>query len=118
MSSQYTVNGLGLPGPNPWSIILTGWATGLIIRRVEISYYKNNVANHLEGFATLSRCSTPTPGVAVTVVSVVDQSAVTAQATAMTGALSISTTLASVTSWAMSNSESVVRDFGDGQALL
>jgi len=25
MSSQYTVNGLGLPGPNPWSIILTGW---------------------------------------------------------------------------------------------
>jgi len=75
------------------------------------------VANHLEGFATLSRCSTPTPGVAVTVVSVVDQSAVTAQATAMTGALSISTTLASVTSWAMSNSESVVRDFGDGQGI-
>jgi len=86
-------------------------ATGLIIRRVEISYTRIMWLITWKG-RPLSRCSTPTP---VSRLRCVGGGSVCCYRTGNRDgrALEISTTLASVTSWAMSNSESVVRDFGD-----
>jgi hypothetical protein len=116
MGNRYTVNGIGT-SLFPWAAILTAGAAGLTIRRVEISYFKNNTANNLEGTANLFRCSTPTPGSAVTVVPVIDQSPVSPQSSAMSGDYTISTPMASMTSWSVSNTESIERNFEGEQGI-